>query len=373
MNTHIKLKYMGPWSDYSGYGEANRNYIAALDSAGVQLTTEKVVYVPEKVDFDWMGKLAQSLEDKPLDYKIKIIHITPDNYERFLEKGVYNIGHLFWETTSVPKSWIDNCNKLDELWTAAPYHAEVFKRSGIKIPIRHFPQCLDPTVYKNIKPFGIPAAKGYVFYSIFQWTERKNPQVLLKSYWKEFEGNDEVTLLLKVYRSSFKKTEYQFIKDEILRWKSEINQKHFPRVLLYGGLMSKSEIIRLHASCDCFVSTHRGEGWGIPQMEALAVGNPIISTNFGGIHCYLEDKKNAYLLPYKLVSVKGMTWIPWYTIDQEWASVSEDDARKAMRYVYSHRKQARGVGRAGQELVFDKFNYKKVGKDMLSRLREVSK
>ncbi len=50
---------------------------------------------------------------------------------------------------------------------------------------------------------------------------------------------------------------------------------------------------------DCFVSAHRGEGWGVPQMEAMLMGKPIISTSCGGIHEHLKDKEDALLLPFK--------------------------------------------------------------------------
>jgi len=367
---NVAVKYAGPWHDYSGYGEANRNFIAALHSAGVKVTTEAMRFVPEEVDTGWMGALARDLEGRLIDYRVKILHMTPDFYDDYLEEGVYNIGHLFWETDRVPREWIDHINKLDEVWTASKEHALLFMESGVKVPIQSFPQCFDPRMYEGVKPFRIPQARGYVFYSIFQWTERKNPKALLEAYWRTFEGVEDVTLLLKTYRSSFAESEFRIIIDEINQWKKELGLKHYPRVLLCDRLMSREEIIRLHASCDCFVSAHRGEGWGLPQMEAMAVGNPVISTNYGGIHHYLHSQA-AHLLPYKLVPVFGMSWIPWYKGKQKWAEVDMGALCKALRKVYERREVAARLGERGRRLVQRLFDYRVVGPQLRDRLETI--
>jgi len=366
------VKYLGPWGDYSGYGEANRNYIAALYLAGVNLTTERVVYVPEQTELGWTGKLAFDLEHRNIDYKIKIIHLTPENYAKYLEPGKYHIGHLFWETDRVPQEWIDYCNLLDEFWTASPNQARIFKKSGIKVPIYSFPQTFDVRKYEGVKPFEVPQKSGFLFYSIFQWTERKNPRGLLTAYWKAFEGNNDVTLLLKVYRSSFSVDEYERIKQDILKWKSELSLSHYPKVLLYGNLMTSQDVLRLHATGDCFVSAHKGEGWGLPQMEAIATETPIISTNYGGIHDYLTTKE-AYLIPYDLETVHDMGWIPWYTPDQRWANPREKDLIEMFRDVYNNPEVAKEKGRLARQLAVKEFSFETVGQRMKERLEEVER
>src|SRR3990167_8969609 len=113
-------KYQGTYFDPSGYGEANRNFITALYLAGVNITTERVIQVSERAEFGWTGNLCKQLENLDIDYKIKIIHLTPDLYPKYMESGKYHIGHLFWETDLLPKEWIAPCNKMDEIWTASP-------------------------------------------------------------------------------------------------------------------------------------------------------------------------------------------------------------------------------------------------------------
>lgn len=45
----------------------------------------------------------------------------------------------------------------------------------------------------------------------------------------------------------------------------------------------------LFKSADCFVLPTRGEGWGLPVVEAMAMELPVIVTNWSGPTAYLDD------------------------------------------------------------------------------------
>ncbi len=47
--------------------------------------------------------------------------------------------------------------------------------------------------------------------------------------------------------------------------------------------------MRFFRSGDAFVLPSRGEGWGRPHVESMAMGLPLISTNWSGITAYLDE------------------------------------------------------------------------------------
>lgn len=366
------VKYCGAFADWTGYGEANRNAISALNAAGVEMTTERISYTHEELSYGKTFDLAASLEGLPLDYDIKIIHIPSDGYVKHLEPTKYHIGHLFWETDSLSKTWVWNCNLMDEIWTGAESHKENFMRAGVKVPIYVFPQAIDTSIRLS-KPFQIPRHEGFLFYSIFQWIERKDPKSLLTAYWQEFESEKKVTLLLKVYGKDLSSEEFQRIRNDIKKWKTELNQAVYPRTLIYTDMLSREDMMRLHMTGDCFVSAHRGEGWGIPQVESLLVGNPIISTNKGGVHELLEDRGNAHLVKWKETNVFNMEFAPWYDPNQKWAQVDIKDLRARMREVFDNPSKARSLGVKGRKFVHDNLSYEAVGQQMADRLRSINR
>jgi glycosyltransferase involved in cell wall biosynthesis len=360
----IKVRYMGSWADYSGYGEANRNAIRALMSVNVKVTTQKVVNVRERANFGKIYNEIAALEGKPLDYRIKIIHITPDGYLKYLEPMKYHIGHLFWETSSLPPSWVWNANLMNEIWTGDKYHAKVFQDSGVRVPIFVIPQAID-TEFVRPKPFTIAERPRFLFYSIFQWIERKNPQLLLEAYWQEFSPQEDVGLLLKTYRLDFSSNEKQKIYSDIKKWKAG---RVTAPIFLYDDLLSRDNMYRLHATGDCFVLPHRGEGWGVTQVEASLMGNPVISTDLGGMHDWMDDSTMLLLKDYKLVNVFNMDFVPWYTSNQLWAEPSLTELRQKMRWAYENYGKAKEMAERARQRVLKNFSFQAVGDVMADRL-----
>jgi hypothetical protein len=367
-----KIRYTASIQDYSGYGEAGRNAIRAFVKAGVEVTVQKTINVREKTDFGNAFKEITELEGRNIDYKIKVIHITPDGFLKHLEPMKYHVAHFFWETSRLPRSWVWNLNLMDEVWTGDKYHAEVFQSSGVKVPIFIYPQAMDVSL-GTPKPFVIENKPRFLFYSIFQWIERKNPELLIRAFYEEFDGHKDVGLLLKTYGLDFSPNEMDKVVKNIKRLKLQYARKNPPPILLYDRLMTRDDIYRLHATGDCFVLPHRGEGWGITQAEAALMNKPVISTTLGGVHDWISRKNYQQLDRYKYTPVTGMDFVPWYTSDQQWADPDLDQLKEKMRWVYeNYGKAVKQADKLKQEAK-EQFSYERVGKMMRERVEQIYK
>jgi glycosyltransferase involved in cell wall biosynthesis len=368
----MKVKYCGPARDYSGYGEANRHDIGALNAAGIEVTTQIPQYCLEISDTGRLGELATKLEGRELGYKVKILHVTPNVYKQYMEEGVYHVGRVFWETDKLPLDFAINVQLLDEIWTGSEFNAQAIRNSGVTKPIYIIPEAID-TETGEVEPYVVPNDIDYKFYSMFEWTERKNPSALLEAYWREFNDVSNVSLTIKTYVDNFTPDKRQEIKDNIRRIKKQLQFKTYAPVYLYTQLMDRHQVYRFHKTFDCFVSAHRGEGWGIPQMEAMLMGKPVISTNCGGIHEYLR-RDFAFPIPCTMVNLSENTRNKqWYTMDQKWGQVDIDELRKAMRYAFENREKVETMGQAAKQFVIDNFSLAAVGKKMRDRLTELNR
>lgn len=369
----MNVAYQGPLKDYSGYGEANRHAVAALDAAGVNVCAKLVRYTSEPSDFGEMGKVVDRLIRNDDYYKIKIMHTTPDEFARLREPGKYHIAHFFWETDKIPKVFADGFSNVDEIWTGSQANVDAIKSMGVDKPVYIFPQATQtdrdwPPAYELA---GLPT-DGFLFYSIFEWTDRKNPKALLDAYLSEFQNNEPVGLLLKTYFRNFTLQNKRLIRDKIAIIKSQLSLKSYPQIFLYLDLMDRDQLMRIHSTGDCYVSAHRGEGWGVPQVEAMLAGNPVISTNYGGVHEFLKNDDTAKLLSNKMIPLRGMDHSQhFYTPDQKWAEVDQKELRKAMRWAYENRDEAAQMGARGSKSAVEQFNFETVGKMMADRLKEI--
>lgn len=363
----MRVKYCGPALDFSGYGEANRHDIGALLSVGVDVVGEYVRHCLEVADFGPLGDVVQRCAlNKNNDYQIKILHTTPNIYGRFIEPGKYHIGRVFWETDKLPEDFAQGCRMVDEIWTGSEFNKQAIINAGVNKPIYVIPEAIE-TPAPDVKPFVTEVENTFSFYSVFEWTERKNPKALLESYWREFQNGENVSLVLKTYVDNFTPEKRHELRNKFSRFRDQLGIKNAANVFLYTNLLHRKEIYRLHKSFNCFISAHRGEGWGIPQMEAMLTGNPIISTGLGGIHEYIDDC--AMLIPYSMVPVTNVDRNQiWYTSDQKWGEIDTLKLSKAMRFAYENQEQIKSIGSAAKKYVENHFCFNNVGKMMLNRL-----
>ena len=56
----------------------------------------------------------------------------------------------------------------------------------------------------------------------------------------------------------------------------------------------------LIALCDCYVSLHRAEGFGLGPAEAMWLGKPVIATGYSGNLDFMTPT-NSLLVDYRLV------------------------------------------------------------------------
>jgi len=59
------------------------------------------------------------------------------------------------------------------------------------------------------------------------------------------------------------------------------------------------ELAELYSLSDVFVSASWYEGFGAPQLEAMACGTPVVTTDSGGVRDYAVNGRNAYVVPPK--------------------------------------------------------------------------
>lgn len=362
----MTIKYCAPMLDYSGYGQTSRQHVAAFRAAGVKVVGELLSYSSENADYGSLGPVIHEVLKTKGDYDIKVLHTTPDEFKRYIEPGKYHIGFCYWETDKIPAAFVEGLELVNEIWTASQANYDAIRKAGVEKPIKVFPQPLETDIDWP-RPYEINDFDGYLFYSIFEWTDRKNPEALIRAYLSEFR-DENVGLLIKTYFRNFSYSNKKMIRSKVAMIREElgVTPQQLP-IFLYLDLMDRTQILRLHQTGDCFVSTHRGEGWGLPQVEASLAGKPIISTGYGGCHEYFKAGE-ANLLPYKMIKLRGMEHSQrFYATDQQWADVAQSDVQKALRDAY----KSRNKPKTAQATVKKLFNLETVGRAMANRLREI--
>ncbi|MCS7290074.1 MAG: glycosyltransferase [Roseiflexus sp.] len=252
----------------------------------------------------------------------------------------YKIGYTMLEVDGLPREWVAACNTMDEVWTPSRWGATVFANAGVTRPIYVMPLGYDPA---RFRPDG-PARRitgRFTFLSVFEWGERKAPDVLLRAYAAAFTRRDDVVLILRVNNFDAEVD----VARQIAALRLPANAP--PIVLLYNRHISDESLGALYRSADCFVLPTRGEGWGLPILEAMACGLPVIATDWSGQTEFLHRTVGYPLRVRRLVAADAKC--PYY-LGWQWAEPDIEHLVALMRHVYDHPDEARRVGaRAAQE------------------------
>jgi glycosyltransferase involved in cell wall biosynthesis len=374
------IKYIGPIWDFSGYGEASRNYVLALHRAGVPVTVQPHCFDRNAppVGSDSERQTLQSLVEKPIDYDIVIVHLTPDLAPAYVEAhpDKYVISYTVWETSKLHPYWVGACNKVREIWVPSQWNIDSFRESGVTVPMFKVPHGIDPGLYNGIDPellssFG--SSDTFNFYSVFQWNSRKNPEGLLRAYFNAFQDVGDVKLILKTYIGGGVPAheEVRILREAVSRVKLDMRLPVFPKVSLITETLSTEQLRALHLFGDAYVAVPYGEGWGLGFMEAGLAGKPVIGTVAGG-NLEFMNEENSYLTRYMESFVGGMgTFNPWYLGDQKWFTPDLIHASSLMRYVYDNREEAKKRGQLLKERITKEFNWDAVASIMIKRLKEI--
>ena len=259
---------------------------------------------------------------------------------------------------------------MDECWVPNNDMLENAKRSHICAPIHIVPHACDVYKYQvEYEPLQIDILKDkFVFYYIGEHNRRKNLLALIKAFHLEFECNENVALVLKAHipEKSVAESE-KHLKEMSDTIKDGL--KLYPRRGMYHPeificqYLSDTDIMRLHATCDCFVSPTFGEAWGIPIFDAMAMGKTPICTSTGGPKDYLTDC--GWLVDSNKESCFGMvdSFVEMYTGNEKWDRIDLEELRKTMRNAYTNpedrlKKINSGINRAYE------YSYENVGLHM---------
>ncbi len=361
------LKYIS-WCDTTGYAIAAKSYVRALVDVGVDLTWSPLltgqgddeVYVATSFPCPTLGPVC----NRDIDYDTVLIHTIPEHYPEWIERerrpGRRILGYTVWELELLPKHWPAILNQLDGVIVPCRSNVEVFRNSGVTVPIHVVPHL---SQFENMGPVtdadrtSIHARMGkfaadherFIFLHVGFWSNRKAPYLAVEAYLRAFDASDRVLMVVK--------TSSKDITSWHRHWRNGFRLRHpssqqsvkallschpgrAPVVVIADDFLSDPQMLALYEMGDCFVSLTRTEGWGLGAFEAARLGTPVVMTGYGGQLDYLAPDL-SWLVDYEMVPVYEPIWSANYKPGDRWASPSVSHAATQLREIYDNQMAAR--------------------------------
>jgi len=333
----VGVNILGYVRTETGVGEAARGLARAVEAAGLPCSLTNIEFnVRARRRDRSLGEILAGPE-----YGINIFAVNADQVGHVAAhlglarySGRHNIGCWSWELDVFPEQWLSSFDLYDEVWAPSRFCAASFAAAS-PVPVVCIPLSveIDAPPEGDRSRFGLPA-DDFVFLFVFDflsYMERKNPIGLVRAFRRAFGGDPGVRLILKTVNADADTEGVAALRHEMEGASVEI----------VDGYLERGEVYDLIAACDCYVSLHRSEGFGLTMAEAMALGKTVIATGYSG-NMEFMDVNNSLLAHHRLVELEHD--LGPYRRGSRWAEPDLEHAAALMRRVVEQPELRRRLG-----------------------------
>lgn len=353
----------------NGLGKAARSLASAFETTGLPTSNHslKSGHTPNEIVFPCSEHIGNKVDTALL--AINANAILPENLHGLLDPSHLRhnrrIGLFFWELPVFPGIWTRAIDTLEEIWVPTSFVATSLKTATTTtvrvVPLPVPINSLDQKTAREI--LGLPS-EILMFLTVFDFSsypERKNPIAVINAFSDAFprQGGSSPVLVVKCHGAHFR-GRYE----QDLRMKCAEN----PNIILIDKVLPESDILRLQAATDVFVSLHRSEGFGLNLAECMAAGKLVIGTNFSGNVDFMNET-NSLLVDFDMRRVADGEYIAGE--GQWWADPRHESAVEAFRRASNDSAIRIKLGRAAQNDIKQNLSYEAVGSLMARALSEM--
>lgn len=376
----MKVAFYGRIGRSTGYAAASRAYIHALHRAGVDVAVVDLD-AESTVDDPIIAPLMQRRAFEP---DFHIVHYLPHASIPLALHAERLIVATVWEADAIPRAWVKVLNRAREVWVPCEHNVAAFARA-VEPPVFKWPHavttpgCHGPGAAVGCAPCANAAAasaavastaccdpsrlpalgdRDFVFYSIFVWHERKHPLGMIEAFSRAFPPHTRhVRLVLKIRGGP--------PRDRL----AALLGPAAANIDIIDADWTDAQIEALSRRGQCYLSLHRGEGWGYPLFNAACRGTPVIATNYSGPVEYLSPRDHG-LVAYRLIHVDRPDHAG-FDPAMRWADPDLDHAAQLMRYVHVHHDTALQRARGAAERLRRQFSLEAIGEAARGRLAQL--
>ena len=241
-------------------------------------------HLVEEIDFTNNDLVAQARDNsQPTDINISFVGVNIHD----IFQGT-NIQWTVFESTLINPKSLAVLQASDQVWVPSDWGQDILIKNGINSEVIHVvPEGVDPDKFwapSHPKPKSDPLT--YLF--VGKYEDRKSCQELLTA-WAEAWGNHRGARLI------VKTNYFTDVPERFEQMKSQVQSLGLSNVQVLWGEYTDQQMFDLYRASDVFVFPTKAEGWGLPLIEAAAMGLPIVTTFYSAPTAYLQHIQSSCL------------------------------------------------------------------------------
>lgn len=355
-----KINFLGQFYGCLGIPNHTRAFAEAMIDNMEQVN---LVTIMQGNDPYGMTTKINSRLTKPDQNLNSLIFWYPNTFEEILAKipkvdGTKRYGYFIFEYTKVPDVYIQALNKLDGVLTASKWGVETLKKNGVTVPLFVVPGGVDHNIF-NSKTRNLDK-KRFRFIHIGKAESRKGTSLVIQAFNEAFQGNRKIRLSLFIDNPHLRSFDADMFLNSVkeglgLKYPVDnIDVRHF-----------EDNIVNIYNSHHAAVFASKAEGIGLPIVEAMACGLPVIVPFNSGITEYATGD-NAILI--KDLVEEDIFDPAFFAVKGEfgkWYAPKVEDLVAKMKWVNENYAEAQKIGERAEQDMKETYSWDIASKKML--------
>ena len=364
------LRIIGWVHAESGLGESMRSTLRALSAADIPVQLINFTgHCGSRMQEEVPRQIRSSQPGDPL---VSLIHVNIDTFASLFASmasealtGMYRIGYWVWETSRVPDEWEPLFDTIDEIWTPSSFCQDLFAQKA-GVPVVKIPHNVNVDVPEQMDRNVLRLPENRFLFlcaaDFLSTPERKNPLGAIEAFVKAFGPNPEHTALVVKLSNSH-------LKPDVMRDIQRCCDSN-SGIIVLDGYLTRPMVNGLLNACDCYVSLHRSEGFGLPIAEAMYLGKPAIGTGWSGNMEFMTPH-NSLLVRHTMTELQDN--VPPYHKGEIWAEPDLDHAAEHMQRIVSDESLREGIGQQARQDMREHFSPQRIGRLIRDRLTVIGR
>tara|TARA_R110002020_G_scaffold37239_1_gene112452 strand:+ start:40925 stop:42199 length:1275 start_codon:yes stop_codon:yes gene_type:complete len=326
---------------------------------------------------------------QPFDLSLQVT--IPNEWERIAHKNIGVTAGI--ETTKVAPAWIEKSQIMDLILVPSKHSRAVYNNTvynatntltnETKLFKNETPIEVLPYSTRKYKPAKVDVDfdTDFNFFTVSQWSPRKNIENTVKWFIEEFYDNPNVGFVIKTNLAKNCLMDRELCYKRIQALLSEYDERECKIYLLHGH-MTDEELAALyvHPKIKSFITLTHGEGFGLPIFEAVCQGLPVIAPAWSG-HCDFlwaptktKNSKNKLRphfikVDYDLETVpENVVWEGVIQKDSMWCNARQGASKMSMRNMYKNYERHKSTAKKLQKYIVKEFAAEKLYKEFINYL-----
>jgi glycosyltransferase involved in cell wall biosynthesis len=273
--------------------------------------------VVDEVDFQNPAAIDRAIATSQAD-DVNICFVAANIHEHFRGR---NIQWVVFESTRIPATIQPAIQGADQVWVPSAWGRNVLLAHGVAEHRVHVvPEGVDGARFHAHGRRPRTSARPFRFLTVGKYEQRKGIDLTIEAFAQVHANQPDLELVIKSNYFTNHQEKYNALQ-------GKISDLGLDNVTLLWGEMTEAQLADLYRACDAFVLPTRAEGWGLPLIEAVAAGLPVITTRYSGHTEFLQHVSDSVLpVAHAMTAIDCAEYRLYYPdVNNDWGVWAEPD------------------------------------------------